>query len=125
MFSIEHETLLLIVTSTFGNGEPPANGVVRSFKKIIKFILERNLSYFAKPVSFCRTLLNTYFKCYTMNQKMQETRQQTSIQGNSIPSCQTNNEIIIAIMLMVDILAKSIKNMFTTVKRNNKKYFCF
>ncbi|CAK1556071.1 unnamed protein product [Leptosia nina] len=27
MFSIEHETLLLIVTSTFGNGEPPANGV--------------------------------------------------------------------------------------------------
>ncbi|XP_026742645.1 nitric oxide synthase-like [Trichoplusia ni] len=26
MFSIEHETLLLIVTSTFGNGEPPANG---------------------------------------------------------------------------------------------------
>ncbi|CAG4908085.1 unnamed protein product [Colias eurytheme] len=27
IFSIEHETLLLIVTSTFGNGEPPANGV--------------------------------------------------------------------------------------------------
>ncbi|XP_068629957.1 nitric oxide synthase-like [Battus philenor] len=27
MFSIEHETLVLIVTSTFGNGEPPANGV--------------------------------------------------------------------------------------------------
>ncbi|KAJ8725465.1 hypothetical protein PYW08_003648 [Mythimna loreyi] len=27
MFSVEHETLLLIVTSTFGNGEPPANGV--------------------------------------------------------------------------------------------------
>ncbi|OWR52517.1 nitric oxide synthase [Danaus plexippus plexippus] len=26
VFSIEHETLLLIVTSTFGNGEPPANG---------------------------------------------------------------------------------------------------
>lgn len=29
VFSIEHETLLLIVTSTFGNGEPPANGEVR------------------------------------------------------------------------------------------------
>lgn len=28
MFSIEHETLLLIITSTFGNGEPPLNGVV-------------------------------------------------------------------------------------------------
>ncbi|XP_053625509.1 nitric oxide synthase-like [Plodia interpunctella] len=27
VFSIEHETLVLIVTSTFGNGEPPANGV--------------------------------------------------------------------------------------------------
>lgn len=27
MFSIEHETLVLIVASTFGNGEPPANGV--------------------------------------------------------------------------------------------------
>ncbi|XP_072944441.1 nitric oxide synthase-like [Epargyreus clarus] len=27
VFSIEHETLLLIVTSTFGNGEPPANGM--------------------------------------------------------------------------------------------------
>lgn len=28
MFSIEHETLLLIVTSTFGNGESPDNGLV-------------------------------------------------------------------------------------------------
>ncbi|CAB3251850.1 unnamed protein product [Arctia plantaginis] len=26
-FSIEHETLLIIVASTFGNGEPPANGL--------------------------------------------------------------------------------------------------
>ncbi|XP_035436564.2 nitric oxide synthase [Spodoptera frugiperda] len=26
MFSIEHETLLIIVASTFGNGEPPTNG---------------------------------------------------------------------------------------------------
>lgn len=28
MFSIEHEMFILIVTSTFGNGEPPANGAV-------------------------------------------------------------------------------------------------
>lgn len=26
--SIEHEALLLVVTSTFGNGDPPENGVV-------------------------------------------------------------------------------------------------
>lgn len=31
VFSIEHETLLLIVTSTFGNGEPPANGEVNKY----------------------------------------------------------------------------------------------
>lgn len=29
--SIEHEALLLVVTSTFGNGDPPENGVVRIF----------------------------------------------------------------------------------------------
>ena len=29
--NLEHETLLLIVTSTFGNGEHPDNGEVRGF----------------------------------------------------------------------------------------------
>lgn len=29
--SLEHETLILVVTSTFGNGDPPENGEVRSF----------------------------------------------------------------------------------------------
>jgi sulfite reductase alpha subunit-like flavoprotein len=28
--SLEHETLVLVVTSTFGNGDPPENGEVRS-----------------------------------------------------------------------------------------------
>jgi sulfite reductase alpha subunit-like flavoprotein len=31
---LEHETLLLIVTSTFGNGDPPENGEV-SFVKAL------------------------------------------------------------------------------------------
>lgn len=26
---LEHETLVLVVTSTFGNGDPPENGEVR------------------------------------------------------------------------------------------------
>lgn len=30
---LEHETLLLIVTSTFGNGDPPENG--EEFRKIL------------------------------------------------------------------------------------------
>lgn len=30
MSSIEHEALLLVVTSTFGNGDPPENGEVRN-----------------------------------------------------------------------------------------------
>lgn len=31
--SLEHETLVLVVTSTFGNGDPPENGEVRPAKK--------------------------------------------------------------------------------------------
>jgi sulfite reductase alpha subunit-like flavoprotein len=31
MSSIEHEALLLVVTSTFGNGDPPENGEVCVF----------------------------------------------------------------------------------------------
>lgn len=31
MSSIEHEALLLVVTSTFGNGDPPENGEVCAF----------------------------------------------------------------------------------------------
>lgn len=33
VINIEHETLILVVTSTFGNGDPPENGEV-----IIEFI---------------------------------------------------------------------------------------
>lgn len=33
---LEHETLVLVVTSTFGNGDPPENGEV-----YIKYILFR------------------------------------------------------------------------------------
>ena len=31
--NLEHETLLLIVTSTFGNGDHPDNGEVNNLKK--------------------------------------------------------------------------------------------
>lgn len=31
--SLEHETLVLVVTSTFGNGDPPENGEVRASRK--------------------------------------------------------------------------------------------
>ena len=31
--SLEHETLVLVVTSTFGNGDPPENGEVRPSSK--------------------------------------------------------------------------------------------
>lgn len=31
--SLEHETLVLVVTSTFGNGDPPENGEVRPSRK--------------------------------------------------------------------------------------------
>lgn len=56
MFSIEHETLLLIVTSTFGNGEPPANGVVSDRFGFFKMFY--NIKYFIKLqflTGICRT----------------------------------------------------------------------
>ena len=40
--NLEHETLLLIVTSTFGNGEHPDNGEVRGSQTVI-FILNFNI----------------------------------------------------------------------------------
>jgi sulfite reductase alpha subunit-like flavoprotein len=37
---LEHETLLLIVTSTFGNGDPPENGeVIFVFNRILTFLV--------------------------------------------------------------------------------------
>ena len=34
--NVEHETLLLCITSTFGNGDPPENGeVIKIFNKIL------------------------------------------------------------------------------------------
>jgi hypothetical protein len=35
MISIEHEALLLVVVSTFGNGDPPENGQVRQNTNLV------------------------------------------------------------------------------------------
>lgn len=42
--SMEHEALLLVVTSTFGNGDPPENGEVNICFCVLLFIL--NIGFF-------------------------------------------------------------------------------
>lgn len=50
--NIEHEALLLVITSTFGNGDPPENGEVQS--KLNQFF------YFNKTTFICN-MSNTFF----------------------------------------------------------------
>lgn len=38
---LEHETLVLVVTSTFGNGDPPENGEVRSCSPVLACFHQR------------------------------------------------------------------------------------
>lgn len=42
--SIEHEALLLVVTSTFGNGDPPENGEVSDNNGSFSFRLKKMIS---------------------------------------------------------------------------------
>lgn len=37
---LEHETLVLVVTSTFGNGDPPENGEVYKKKKSYRYFID-------------------------------------------------------------------------------------
>jgi sulfite reductase alpha subunit-like flavoprotein len=51
MSSIEHEALLLVVTSTFGNGDPPENGEVRMLLKTASVSAQIRLSLRVNPTA--------------------------------------------------------------------------
>lgn len=56
MVDLEHETLVLVVTSTFGNGDPPENGEVCIL--LLHFIKHRvNMKITDGPfLGYCRNL---------------------------------------------------------------------
>ena len=45
IINIEHETLILVVTSTFGNGDPPENGEVSMRNFNFTFCPEQGLTH--------------------------------------------------------------------------------
>ena len=51
MVDLEHETLVLVVTSTFGNGDPPENGEVGLVVKTVDCLKKkRNFNTFSGVV---------------------------------------------------------------------------
>lgn len=66
IINIEHETLILVVTSTFGNGDPPENGEVKKLKNTVSNFAFENLlvSYLTKCLCLLYTDICTCIICY-------------------------------------------------------------
>jgi len=65
MSSIEHEALLLVVTSTFGNGDPPENGEVSA--RILSARDDFSTKKDKSSLTHCST--NGVHSIYTLAQK--------------------------------------------------------
>ncbi|KAJ2952585.1 hypothetical protein O0L34_g6909 [Tuta absoluta] len=95
MFSIEHETLLLIVSSTFGNGEPPANGETFA-EHLFQMLYHDKSSYsdqsgesaLSHKIATPKTLMRTNS---IMSPRIEYKRQLTRLESNKSNTTVTSN----------------------------------